>query len=294
MLSEMADAEGDEATAGGRRAALPASRRAGQAPSWRALLSGEADANDAYLEVNSGAGGTEAHDWAEMLLRMYLRWAEAHGTRSTLTRRSEGEQAGIKSATMQVTGPNAYGWLKSESGVHRLVRISPYDSAARRHTPSPRSGSLRWSTTHRDRDQSVGRAHRHLPRLGRGRSAHQQDGLGRAADPLPTIPSWPASPAAAAPEPRQAWKCCGRACTSWNCEREAAAQARGRRQDRYRLGSPDPVVRAAAVPDGEGSADQRGDPDTRRVLDGDLDEFMGAALAQRVGATRSEASAAAR
>jgi peptide chain release factor 2 len=98
------------------------------------LLSGEADGNDAFLEVNAGAGGTEAQDWAEMLARMYTRWAERHGYKIQLMEQSEGEQAGLKSATFQVSGPNAYGWLKTESGVHRLVRISPFDSAARRQT----------------------------------------------------------------------------------------------------------------------------------------------------------------
>ena len=86
------------------------------------------------MEINAGAGGTEAQDWAEMLTRMYTRWAEQHGYKVELLDESEGEQAGIKSVTMQITGPNAYGWLKTESGVHRLVRISPFDSAARRHT----------------------------------------------------------------------------------------------------------------------------------------------------------------
>ena len=97
-------------------------------------MSGEADANDAYIEINAGTGGTEAQDWAEMLMRMYMRWAEQHGYKVQLLEESEGEQAGIKSATLQVSGPNAYGWLKTEAGVHRLVRISPFDSAARRHT----------------------------------------------------------------------------------------------------------------------------------------------------------------
>ena len=91
------------------------------------LLSGEADRNDCYLEVNSGAGGTEAQDWAEMMLRMYTRWAEQHGYKVTMLESTEGEQAGIKSATLQISGINAYGWLKTEAGVHRLVRISPFD-----------------------------------------------------------------------------------------------------------------------------------------------------------------------
>jgi len=99
-----------------------------------ALLSGEADANDAYLEVHAGAGGTESQDWASILMRMYTRWAEKHGFKVEWMEESEGEGAGIKSATICVKGHNAYGWLKTEHGVHRLVRISPFDSNARRHT----------------------------------------------------------------------------------------------------------------------------------------------------------------
>jgi peptide chain release factor 2 len=99
-----------------------------------ALLSGEADANDCYLEVHAGAGGTESQDWASMLMRMYVRWADAHGYKVDWIEESEGEGAGIKSATVMIKGHNAYGWLKSENGVHRLVRISPFDSNARRHT----------------------------------------------------------------------------------------------------------------------------------------------------------------
>jgi peptide chain release factor 2 len=98
------------------------------------LLSGEADGNDAFLEIHAGAGGTESQDWAAMLFRMYARWAERHGYKTETLEYHEGEEAGIKSATMQIRGENAYGWLKTESGVHRLVRISPFDSQARRHT----------------------------------------------------------------------------------------------------------------------------------------------------------------
>src|SRR5215471_3511994 len=99
-----------------------------------ALLSGEADANDSYVEVHAGAGGTESQDWANMLLRMYTRWAEQHGYKIEYLEETAGEEAGIKSATVQVKGHNAYGWLKTENGVHRLVRISPFDANARRHT----------------------------------------------------------------------------------------------------------------------------------------------------------------
>jgi peptide chain release factor 2 len=115
-------------------AALEKLRQEAQKRELESLLSGEADANDCYLEVHAGAGGTEAQDWAEMLLRMYVRWAEDHGYKVEWLEESAGEGAGIKSATVKVSGLDAYGWLKTESGVHRLVRISPFDSAARRHT----------------------------------------------------------------------------------------------------------------------------------------------------------------
>ncbi len=99
-----------------------------------ALLSGEADGNDTYLEINAGAGGTEAQDWAEMMMRMYIRWAEQHAYKVQIIETSAGDEAGIKSATLHFKGEDAYGWMKTESGVHRLVRISPFDSSARRHT----------------------------------------------------------------------------------------------------------------------------------------------------------------
>ena len=133
-LIELAEAEGDADTANAAAEDLKRLAQEAKKREIESLLSGEADANDAFVEVNSGSGGTEAQDWAEMLMRMYSRWAEQHGYKVVLTEESPGEQAGLKSATIQVTGPNAYGWLKTESGVHRLVRISPFDSAARRHT----------------------------------------------------------------------------------------------------------------------------------------------------------------
>ncbi len=133
-LIELAEGEDDKAmVAEGERALERLRQEAGQRE-LESLLSGEADANDAYLEVHAGAGGTEAQDWAEMLLRMYTRWAEQHGYKVEWLEESPGEEAGIKSATLRVIGENAYGWLKTESGVHRLVRISPFDSNARRHT----------------------------------------------------------------------------------------------------------------------------------------------------------------
>jgi peptide chain release factor 2 len=133
-LMEMAEAEGDEALVDdGVRALAELAERADH-DKVMALLAGEADANNSYVEVNAGAGGTESQDWAGMLQRMYTRWAERHGMKVELIDFHAGEQAGIKSATLLLKGENAYGYAKTESGVHRLVRISPYDSAARRHT----------------------------------------------------------------------------------------------------------------------------------------------------------------
>jgi peptide chain release factor 2 len=122
-LIEMAEAEDDASMVADALSALRVLADEAKRREIESLLSGEADANDCYIELNSGAGGTEAQDWAEMLMRMYMRWAEQHGYKVQLLEESEGEQAGIKSATLQVAGPNAYGWLKTEAGVHRLVRI---------------------------------------------------------------------------------------------------------------------------------------------------------------------------
>ena len=133
-LIELGEAEGDAAAVVEGEANLRRLAEQGEKHQLETLLSGEADANDCYLEVHAGAGGTEAQDWAEMLLRMYVRWAEQHGYKVEWLEESPGEEAGLKSATVRVSGENAYGWLKTESGVHRLVRISPFDSQARRHT----------------------------------------------------------------------------------------------------------------------------------------------------------------
>ena len=131
---ELGEAEGDDEVVQEGLASLEKLARRADADKVQALLSGEADANDTYIEIHAGAGGTESQDWAEMLQRMYSRWAERHGYKVELVDYHAGEQAGIKSATLMVTGENAYGYAKTESGVHRLVRISPYDSSARRHT----------------------------------------------------------------------------------------------------------------------------------------------------------------
>ena len=133
-MLELGEAEGDRKTVADAQAALEKLKIEVGRREMEALLSGEADANDSYVEVHAGAGGTESQDWANMLLRMYTRWAEQHGYKIEYLEETEGEEAGIKSATVLVKGRNAYGWLKTENGVHRLVRISPFDSNARRHT----------------------------------------------------------------------------------------------------------------------------------------------------------------
>ncbi|MDH5528596.1 MAG: peptide chain release factor 2 [Paracoccaceae bacterium] len=133
-LIELGEMEDDREIVAEAEGSLKALKDFAAAKELEALLDGEADGNDTFLEINAGAGGTESCDWAGMLARMYVRWAEKKGYKVELQSMSEGEEAGIKSVSYKISGPNAYGWLKSESGVHRLVRISPYDSAAKRHT----------------------------------------------------------------------------------------------------------------------------------------------------------------
>jgi peptide chain release factor 2 len=134
MMIELGEAEKDQKVIFEAEEALKKLKAEASRRELEALLSGEADSNDTYVEVHAGAGGTESQDWANMLMRMYVRWAEQHGYKVEYLEETEGEEAGIKSATIQVKGRNAFGWLKTENGVHRLVRISPFDSNARRHT----------------------------------------------------------------------------------------------------------------------------------------------------------------
>jgi peptide chain release factor 2 len=133
-LIAMAEEEGDTSLIDDAHKSLETLKDEARKRQLQSLLSGEVDGNDAYLQVNAGAGGTEAQDWASILLRMYTRWAAKRGFRVELVEESQGEEAGLKSATVKIAGEQAYGWLKTETGVHRLVRISPFDSNARRHT----------------------------------------------------------------------------------------------------------------------------------------------------------------
>ena len=289
MLSEMADEEGDEGTLEEARASLKAIKdRAGRAE-LEALLSGEADGNDAYLEVNSGAGGTESCDWAGMLLRMYSRWARAHGYEVELEAEESGDQAGIKSATILISGPNAYGWLKSESGVHRLVRISPYDAAAKRHTSFASIGvspvvddaiviDINPSDVRTDTYRASGAGGQHI---------NKTDSAVR----LTHIPTGVAVACQAGRSQHQnrdeAWKMLRARLYELELQkREAAQQALEDQKTDIGWGH---QIRSYVLQPYQMVKDLRTNvetSDTQGVLDGDLDAFMGAALAARVGETR--------
>ena len=258
------------------------------------LLSGEADMRDAFLEVNSGAGGTEAQDWAEMLSRMYNRWAEKHGYKVQLLEQSEGEQAGIKSATLQVTGPNAYGWLKTEAGVHRLVRISPFDAAARRQT----SFASVWvypvvddtieieineADLKVDTFRASGAGGQHVNKTESAiRITHVPTGIIVACQ---TDRSQHRNRATAMTmlKARMYEAELQRRETAANAQEAAKTDIGWGHQIRSYVLAPYQMVKDLRT------GVEKGNPDA--VLDGDLDEFMAAALAARVGATRSEASA---
>ncbi len=261
------------------------------------LLAGEADANDAYLEVNSGAGGTEAQDWAEMLLRMYTRWAEQHGYKVQLVEESEGEQAGIKSATLQVTGANAYGWLKTEAGVHRLVRISPFDAAARRQTSFASvwvypviDDSIEIEVNEADLKidtyRSSGAGGQHVNKTESAiRITHMPTGIVVACQ---TDRSQHRNRATAMGMLK------ARLYEAELQKREAVAQAQENAKTDIGWGH---QIRSYVLAPYQLVKDlrtgvEKGNPEA--VLGGDLDAFMAASLAARVGATRSEASAQAR
>ncbi|MGQ3067701.1 MAG: peptide chain release factor 2 [Brevundimonas sp.] len=289
MLAEMADEEGDEEALEGARADLKAIKDRAARAELEALLSGEADGNDAYLEVNSGAGGTESNDWAGMLLRMYTRWAKAHGYEVEVEAEEGGEQAGIKSATIQVKGPNAYGWLKSESGVHRLVRISPYDAAAKRHTSFASIGvspvvddaieiDINPSDVRTDTYRASGAGGQHINKTDSAvRLTHV---------PTNTVVACQAG-RSQHQNREQAWKMLRARLYELELQkREAAAQALADAKTDIGWGH---QIRSYVLQPYQMVKDLRTNvetSDTQGVLDGDLDDFMGAALAARVGETR--------
>ncbi|QUD88149.1 peptide chain release factor 2 [Phenylobacterium montanum] len=289
--AELADAEGDEELLNDARAQLAALKERGARAELEALLSGEADANDAYLEINSGAGGTESCDWAGMLLRMYTRWANAHGMSVELIEETPGEQAGIKSATLQIKGPNAYGWLKTEAGVHRLVRISPYDSSARRHT----SFASAWvypvvdDTIVIDINPADVRTDTYRASGAGGQHINKTDSAVR----LTHIPTGVVVACQAGRSQHQnrdeAWKMLRARLYELELQKqEAAAQALEDQKTDIGWGH---QIRSYVLQPYQMVKDLRTDvetSDTQGVLDGDLDAFMAASLAQRVGATRTE------
>jgi peptide chain release factor 2 len=295
-LIELAEAEGDEATAGAAVADLQGLAAEAKRREIESLLSGEADANDAYLEVNAGAGGTEAQDWAQMLLRMYSRWAERRGYKVVLTEESEGEQAGIKSATLQVTGPNAFGWLKTESGVHRLVRISPFDSAARRQTSFASVYvypviddriviEINPADLKTDTFRASGAGGQHVNKTESGvRFTHLPTGV-----------------VAASTQDRSQHRNRAIAMEMLRARLyELELRKREAISDATEAGKTDigwgHQIRSYVLQPYQMVKDLRTSIETSNtggVLDGDLDAFMAAALASRVGATRSEASASA-
>jgi peptide chain release factor 2 len=290
--AELADMEGDEDLLADARAQLAALKERGARAELEALLSGEADGNDAYLEINSGAGGTESCDWAGMLLRMYTRWANAHGMGVDLIEETSGEQAGIKSATLQIKGANAYGWLKTEGGVHRLVRISPFDSSARRHT----SFASVWvypvvdDTIVIDINPADVRTDTYRASGAGGQHINKTDSAVR----LTHIPTGVVVACQAGRSQHanrdEAWKMLRARLYEVELQkREAAAQALEDQKTDIGWGH---QIRSYVLQPYQLVKDLRTDvetSDTQGVLDGDLDTFMGASLAQRVGATRTEA-----
>ncbi|HET9148200.1 MAG TPA: peptide chain release factor 2 [Acetobacteraceae bacterium] len=294
-LAELAEAEQDQAVLAEAESALARIAEEAKRREIESLLSGEADANDAYLELNAGAGGTEAQDWAEMLMRMYMRWAEQHGYKVQLIDQSEGEQAGIKSATLQISGPNAYGWLKTEAGVHRLVRISPFDANARRQT----SFASVWvypvvdenieieidpSDLKVDTFRASGAGGQHVNKTESAiRITHLPTGIIVACQ---TDRSQHRNRATAmAMLKARMYE------AELQKREEASAATESQKRDigwghqiRSYVLAPYQLVKDLRT------SHERGNP--AAVLDGDLDDFMAAALAARVGATRSEASAA--
>jgi peptide chain release factor 2 len=287
--AEMADEEGDEASLEEARAQLKAIREWAARAELEALLSGEADGNDAYVEINSGAGGTESCDWAGMLLRMYSRWANAHDLEVDLIEETPGEQAGIKSVTLQIKGPNAYGWLKTEGGVHRLVRISPYDSSARRHT----SFASVWvypvvdDTIEIEINPADVRTDTYRASGAGGQHINKTDSAVRLTH-IPTGIAVACQTQRSQHQNRdQAWKMLRARLYEVELEKREAAQA-ALEDAKTDIGWGH-QIRSYVLQPYQMVKDLRTEvetSDTQGVLDGDLDAFMGAALAQRVGATR--------
>ena len=288
-FAQLAEAESDEASLDDASAQLAGLRDFAARAELEALLSGEADSAEAFVEINSGAGGTESADWAAMLLRMYSRWASAHGMEVDVIEETAGEQAGIKSATLRIDGLNAYGWLKTEAGVHRLVRISPFDAAAKRHT----SFASVWvypvvdDKIEIDINPADVRTDTYRASGSGGQHVNKTDSAVR----LTHIPT---GIAVACQNQRsqhqnreQAWKMLRARLYEVELQkREAAAAAVEEAKTDIGWGH---QIRSYVLQPYQMVKDLRTGvetSDTTGVLDGDLDRFMAASLAQRVGATR--------
>ena len=285
-LVELGKSEADAATEAEGVAALKALKAEGERRQLEALLSGEADGNDSYVEVHSGAGGTESGDWARMLLRMYVRWAERRKFDVEVVEETAGDEAGIKSATVVIKGLNAHGWLKTKSGVHRLVRISPYEFE--REAPYELCLGLGLSgrrRPHPDRRQRGRLPHRHVPRQRGRRAARQQDRSRRCASPISRPASWsPASRSVRSTRTgRPPGTCSAPGSMSANSrarEEKANADAASKtdigwgHQIRSYVLQPYQMVKDLRTGHVSGTPAD--------VLDGDLDPFMEASLAQRL------------
>ncbi|MEM9988394.1 MAG: peptide chain release factor 2 [Pseudomonadota bacterium] len=288
-LAEMAEEEGDDASTDEIQASLAKLKdRAGRAE-LEALLSGEADGNDAYVQINAGAGGTESNDWANMLLRMYVRWAQSKGYKVDVIEEQSGDEAGIKSATILVKGLNAYGWLKTEAGVHRLVRISPFDSNAKRHT----SFSSAWVYPVID-DRIEIEINESDCRVDTFRASGAGGQHVNTTDSAVRITHEPTGIVVQCQNERSQHK--NRA-TAWNMLRarlyELELQRREEEANATEAAKTDigwgHQIRSYVLQPYQMVKDLRTNvesPSPDRVLDGDLDEFMGAALAARVGNER--------
>jgi peptide chain release factor 2 len=285
-LAEMAEAEGDEDMIEEARKGLAEAKVRADRAELEALLSGEADGNDCYLEINSGAGGTESCDWAQMLRRMYVRWAQRRGMVVEELEESQGEEAGIKSSTLLIKGENAYGWAKTESGVHRLVRISPFDSAAKRHT----SFSSVWvypvvdDTIEIDINPADVRIDTYRASGAGGQHINKTDSAVR-------MTHMPTGIVVASQQERSqhknrdiCWKMLrARLYEAELQKREAAANALEEQKTDIGWGH---QIRSYVLQPYQMVKDLRTNvetSDTSGVLDGDLDAFMAASLAQRVG-----------
>ena len=293
-LIEMGEAEGDTEIVEEAEATLERLQKSAAKQELQTLLSGEADSNDCFVEVHAGAGGTESQDWAQMLMRMYMRWSEAHGYKVELMEESPGEEAGLKSATIRVQGHNAYGWLKTESGVHRLVRISPYDSSARRHT----SFASVWTYPEIDDDIEIEVEEKDL-RIDTYRSQGAGGQHVNTTDSAIRITHIPSGIVVACQSDRSQHRNRAEAMRMLRARlyeaelqrREEAAQAEQDAKTEIGWGH---QIRSYVLHPYQMVKDLRTEVETsntQNVLDGDLDDFMAAALAQRVSGSAGEEGA---